>query len=176
MRQFYCRVQRWSEPSGETAGTVGGERGWWRWSWALMRLQRSSRECLGWTWEEYTRGRGQTGGAAMEDEKQSDVKTRLKRERREGRRASGLELTQLPKKMKWGEGKWKEEDTCEGARRGRRERDHKSSRLPHHILYPPLVSHPPRLPTTPPRQPPHPRSLAPSASPWQPDRVPNTWT
>lgn len=27
MRQFYCRAQRRSEPSGETAGTVGGGEG-----------------------------------------------------------------------------------------------------------------------------------------------------
>lgn len=65
------------------------------------------------------------------------------------------------------------EDTSDRERQRKRKRewDYKSSRLPHHILYPPLVSHPPHPPTPSP-----PWSLTPGASPWQPDRVPNTWT
>lgn len=40
------------------------------------------------------------------------------------------------------------EDTSdrERQRKRKRERDYKSSRLPHHILYPPLVSHSPHPP------------------------------
>lgn len=135
-----------------------------------MRVQRSSRECFGWTWEEYTRGKGQTGGAPMEYGKQSDEETRLKRERRGGRRASdtAAKENEMRRGKVEGRGHVKERGAGGGSGTTNQVDCLITSCIPHSS---------PILPNTPPPSPhqlPHPRSLAPSASPWQPDRVPNT--
>lgn len=169
MRQFYCRAQRRSEPSGETAGTVGGGEGLMKMELNAYAVTEIKRRVSGldrsgiYAWQRSERRCGDGGTKTkrqenhLNGERGEETRDNCQRRRTE-ERGSERKRTLV-------------RDRGAGGGRGSGTTNQVdcliTSCIPHSS--PILLNNPPS-----PRQQPHPRSLAPSASPWQPDRVPNT--
>lgn len=197
MHQFYCRAQRWSEPRREVAAARGADedgvkclctcRGW-SGKGADVKTQEKYIICDKW---KSTRRCGVGGGrrdgewekAKYENKEQKGQQNRWGSRDREGVSAHywwwSLQKKELVKNknVRETETKKRQEEVREDTQvtgRGRERGSGTTNQVDCLIASCiPLSSPILLIPST---TTPSPLSLTPGASPWQPDRVPNTWT